>query len=323
MKKRITFIAIITLLTTLNIFGLNYPPKVSDVRFTQRTDDSYMVDIYYDVHDYLGDTMTVSIFASNDGGATFNFLISSVTGDIGDNILSGDNKHIVWDFGSDHPDYFSDQIIIKIIAEDHIVLGGPCPGIPTITYEGKTYNTVQIDDKCWLKENLNVGNMIVSDSATHNQTDNGILEKYCYNNDESYCDKYGGLYQWDEAMRYSTTEGAQGICPDGWHIPTSDEFAELRLSVSGLTNLVLAEGQDNNDDEKTNLSGFSGLYSGYRAGTDGSLFGEAKFTLYYSSTEAGYQLKDAGTQILRYDRIGIDYLNYRKNHGYSIRCLKD
>ena len=96
----------------------------------------------------------------------------------------------------------------------------PCPGTPTVTYEGKVYNTVQIFSQCWLKENLDVGVMI---DNTLYQEDNGIIEKYCPENSEDSCAIYGGLYQWDEAMKYSTSEWSQGICPPGWHIPTDAE----------------------------------------------------------------------------------------------------
>jgi uncharacterized protein (TIGR02145 family) len=303
------------------------PPKIEKVTFVQRNDGSFLVDIYYDLYGWIDGNLTVTLFASNNGGTTFDFLASSLTGDVGDSVTSGRKKHIVWDFGKDHPNYSSEQIQIKIIADNHIPLGEPCPGVPTVTYEGKIYNTVQIDNQCWLKENLDVGTMIRSDSASHNQLDNNVIEKYCYDNDVLNCDKYGGLYQWDEAMKYTTTEGAQGICPSGWHIPTNDEFATLRSSVAGLTNLILAKGQENNDNEKTNLSGFSALYAGYRSHEDGSLFGATHYTLYFSSTEGGYfvngKYRDAGTQVLRYDKPGIGYIPYHKQLGYSIRCLKD
>ena len=52
----------------------------------------------------------------------------------------------------------------------------PCPGLDSINYSGQWYHTVQIDSQCWFKENLNVGRMIL---GTQDQTDNGILEKYC------------------------------------------------------------------------------------------------------------------------------------------------
>jgi len=68
-----------------------------------------------------------------------------------------------------------------------------------VVYEGKTYNTVQIGDQCWMKENLNVGTMF--DNHLDMQ-DNFYLEKYCYDNNEAHCELYGGLYQWGEMMMY-------------------------------------------------------------------------------------------------------------------------
>jgi hypothetical protein len=73
----------------------------------------------------------------------------------------------------------------------------PCPGTPTVTYEGQVYNTIQIFSQCWFKENLNAGTMI---PGTQGMINNSVIEKYCYNNELDSCAKYGGLYQWDEIM---------------------------------------------------------------------------------------------------------------------------
>jgi len=58
-----------------------------------------------------------------------------------------------------------------------------------------------------------------------------VIEKYCYFNQARACSVLGGLYEWPEAMQYSTTEGAQGVCPDGWHIPTDKEWLELEAAL--------------------------------------------------------------------------------------------
>lgn len=87
----------------------------------------------------------------------------------------------------------------------------PACGTP-ITYDNKTYNTVQIGGQCWMAENLNVG---YQNYNTNNQTDNNIHEKYCYDDIGTNCTIYGGLYQWNEMMQYETTEGSKGICPGG------------------------------------------------------------------------------------------------------------
>ena len=77
-----------------------------------------------------------------------------------------------------------------------------------------------------MAENLRVGEMI---NSADEQIDNDTIEKYCMQNDTNNCSIYGGLYQWDELMSYTTTEGIQGICPDGWHIPSDQEIMELEV----------------------------------------------------------------------------------------------
>ncbi|MEI7813122.1 MAG: FISUMP domain-containing protein, partial [Ignavibacteria bacterium] len=108
-------------------------------------------------------------------------------------------------------------------------------GTSTVTYSGKTYHTVQIGSQCWLKENLDVGTMV---NGSRNQINNGTTEKYCYDDKPSNCATYGGLYQWDEAMAYSTTPGSKGICPTGWHIPTDAEYQTLIASANNNSNVL-------------------------------------------------------------------------------------
>jgi len=81
--------------------------------------------------------------------------------------------------------------------EKNLVL--PTDNSPTITYAGKVYHTVTIGNQTWMKENLNVGTMI---DSTKDQANNGIIEKYCFENDTANCNKYGGLYEWAEAVQY-------------------------------------------------------------------------------------------------------------------------
>ena len=90
--------------------------------------------------------------------------------------------------------------------------------------DGQTYNTVSINGKCWMTENMNVGTMV---NGTTAQTNNGNIEKYCYEDNPSNCSTYGGLYQGDEAVQYNLMPGTQGVCPQGWHIPEDWEWTEL------------------------------------------------------------------------------------------------
>ncbi|BFT94135.1 MAG: hypothetical protein MNSN_03960 [Minisyncoccus archaeiphilus] len=98
----------------------------------------------------------------------------------------------------------------------------PCDEIPSVSYGGKKYETIQIGTQCWIKDNLNIGDMIVFDQKP-GAFDNKV-QKHCYQDKIENCDTYGGLYSFYEASDYSLKEGTQGICPDGWRLPTESEI---------------------------------------------------------------------------------------------------
>ena len=200
--------------------------------------------------------------------------------------------------------------------------GSTCPGIPTVTYEGQVYNTVLIGEQCWLKENLNVGTMIIS---TAGQTNNGVIEKYCYGTETANCDEYGGLYQWDEMMQYTTTPGVQGICPSGWHIPTNGELTILTDYLGGID---VAGGKMKETDTThwnppntgaTNESGFTALGSG-KINSWGFPCNLKRYTHFWSSSENNNY---AWYLMLYYDSDEVNLNNYDKIFGYSVRCVKD
>jgi uncharacterized protein (TIGR02145 family) len=192
-----------------------------------------------------------------------------------------------------------------------------CQGIVNITYEGKVYKTVEIETQCWLKENLDVGSMI---PGSQNQTNNGIIEKYCYNDDPNNCNSYGGLYQWDEVMHYESNEGAQGICPPGWHIPTLAEFQILAGAVNWDGNSLKEIGQGTGGGAGTNTSGFSALLAGGRA-YNGYFYYLSYYAYFWSSTEYDATFANYVNLFSGDSNINFNFLN--KVYGYSVRCLKD
>lgn len=113
-----------------------------------------------------------------------------------------------------------------------MIEGIPCAGTEAVKHAGQLYATVMIEGVCWLKENLNIGTMIQSETP---MTNNGIIEKYCYGNEPANCREYGGLYQWDELMNYTQGDGSQGICPQGWHVASIDEWNDLTDIHPGFT----------------------------------------------------------------------------------------
>jgi uncharacterized protein (TIGR02145 family) len=160
---------------------------------------------------------------------------------------------------------------------------------------------------------LDVGTMVLG-SAT--QTNNGIVEKYCYNNTPANCNTYGGLYQWDEAMQYVTTEGPRGICPPGWYIPTHLDF----IALGGDANSLKAIGQGIGGGSGTNTTGFSALLVG-RRGMDGQ-FGQLGQTgsFWGSNSSTG----DNATTLCLLAANGDVILEIGpKIVGASLRCLRD
>ncbi len=201
------------------------------------------------------------------------------------------------------------------------------------TRDGQIYPTVQIGTQCWFAKNINIGTRI---NGSANQTNNSILEKYCYDDLPSNCNVYGGLYQWDEMMQYVTTEGAQGICPSGWHVPTDDEWCTLTqyLDPTVICTSVGWSGMNGGGKMKeagtfhwilpnagaTNESGFTALPGGNRnvTGTFSNLGNNAYF---WSSTE--YSSTYAWLRALTFNNYDVSRINYAKTNGFSVRCLKN
>ena len=153
------------------------------------------------------------------------------------------------------------------------------------------YNTVQIGDQCWLKENLHIGKMITGGSYMGN---NSFIEKFCYNNDTTFCNEYGGLYQWNEAMQYTNIPGIQGICPTGWHIPTNIEWGVLNDALGGqsvaggkLKETGLVHWNSPNTGA-TNSSGFSALGAGGWSIYNGAFAGLKDACFFWLSQYSGY-----------------------------------
>jgi uncharacterized protein (TIGR02145 family) len=196
-----------------------------------------------------------------------------------------------------------------------------------IQYAG-IIEAVQIGSQCWMAENLNIGTKIPGTTEMEN---NSILEKYCFNNSESNCDVYGGLYKWDEMMQYSITPGVQGLCPAGWHLPADAEWTML-TEFLGPTNIVGGKMKATGTIEAgtglwyapnggaTNSSGFTALPAGYR-NNDGTFYAQGSYTLLWSSTES--QDIAAWSRGLYNDGPPVYSGGYYKYLGFSVRCVND
>jgi len=195
----------------------------------------------------------------------------------------------------------------------------PCPGAPTVTdADGNIYPTIQIGEQCWMGKNLNVGRFVSSTLTGTDHTDlsnNGIIEKYCLNNDIENCKLYGGLYDWNEAMGYTDVENTQGICPDGWHIPGNADWAGLNnYYFYGNAGELMKVGAE---------SGFEGIFAGDRHVT-GQFFGFESSGYWWQSTSYLYQDINEGhlREIAACNGLLVKS-HFPKHTGLGIRCIKN
>jgi uncharacterized protein (TIGR02145 family) len=194
----------------------------------------------------------------------------------------------------------------------------------TDSRDGQIYSTVQIGEQCWMAENLNVGNRI---NAEIQMADNGVIEKYCYLNEEDTCSEYGGLYQWQEVMQYQSATGSQGICPSGWHVPTANEYTKLQTFLSGgLTacNRMRETGSRHwqyPNPEANNSSGFGCFAGGCSRFTDpGDFYGLMGAAFFWTSSTLDFNTYSV-YQVLGESEIFQN--NDLITRGASVRCIKD
>lgn len=184
--------------------------------------------------------------------------------------------------------------------------------------DGQVYPTVKIGSQCWMAKNLNFGIYKESVFTNDDHSDvknNGTVEKYAYDNTENNFNVYGGLYDWQEMMNYNFTEGSQGICPDGWHVPSYDEYVELVETIGGWNDagkILKMDGSSGFDflmgGSRTAKGGFAGI------GTSGSLW-TSTFSTSHPDTRAWnvYFIQNGDNGAKATDLMAV---------GKSVRCIK-
>jgi uncharacterized protein (TIGR02145 family) len=227
--------------------------------------------------------------------------------------------------------------LVKMYADDILIYptSFTCGDPFTDPRDEQIYSTVQIGDQCWMAENLNIGEMI---NGFEEMTNNSVIEKYCYDNNTANCDEYGGLYQWNEMMQYTTTPGVQGICPADWHIPTDDEWKILEGTVDSqypvgdpIWNNTGYRGYDaglnlksitgwNSGGNGSGLYDFGALPAGFRY-PSGDFYTLGYYGYFWSSSQD--YTRTAWYRLLDYDYDVVHRITYSKDYGFSVRCLKD
>jgi len=235
-----------------------------------------------------------------------------------------------------------DDVVFLI---SYIFSGGPAPDPnccesdcpPTVTdYDGNVYQTVLIGDQCWMMENLKVTHYRNGDPIPH-VTDGGTWSglssgAYCeYDNDPSHVPTYGRLYNW------YAVDDSRGLAPEGWHVPSDDEWKQLEMYLGMSQAEADAYGWRGTDEGgklkesgtthwnppnegATNESGFSALPGGYR-GSGGNFGSMGVYAYFWSFTELDSNY--SWYRGLSYGLSQGDRVSYSKQYGFSVRCVRD
>ena len=225
-----------------------------------------------------------------------------------------------------------------------------------VDIDGNHYSGIWIGNKLWMAENL----------RTTHYADSSLVGWSAPANNESYIPTYGLLYSWGTATHGHSSNnnpsGVQGICPDGWHLPSDAEWTDLENFVkihneyicgdcdyciakslaasSGWTSSAetCTPGYNQNTN---NATGFSALPAGYgkrhQAGGGGeppyfyySYEEFGSYAFFWSSTESvNDNTTYACSRELVYNRTGLSYgcsaeqSSSKKVDAYSVRCVRD
>ncbi len=210
-----------------------------------------------------------------------------------------------------------------------------CGGQTSLTYNGRTYDLVEIGGQCWFADNLATDQYRNSDpiptgldNATWQNTTAGAYA--IYNNDIANDVTYGKLYNW------YTTVDSRGLCPTGWHVPTDCEWMYLEgiLGMSTTDQQIQGSNRGNNqgglmkstslwtspNTGGTNSSGITALPSGYRR-SDGTYGLKGSYGYFWTST-SGTTL-NAWNRELVYNTATIKRDIDTKRLGFPVRCIRD
>jgi len=195
-----------------------------------------------------------------------------------------------------------------------------------IDIDGNIYRVVTIGSQKWMASNLKV-TRLNDGSPIPNVTDNAewsdlTTPAYCwYDNNIAHKNLYGGLYNWYVA-------GSSNICPEGWHVPTDEEWTQLTTYLGGeaeaggkLKESGTIHWKDPNTGA-TNETGFTALPGGRRY-QEGEFQDLGEVGRWWTSTEHESFEIAAWYRQMKFDGRNVFRHNLRKIHGYCIRCIKD
>lgn len=235
---------------------------------------------------------------------------------------------------------------VSISSSSVILSGGE--GTLKDSRDNQVYKTVTIGTQTWMAENLNY--------AYKGKTSTFDSSSFCYDDDPTNCSKYGRLYLWSAAMdsagTWSTngkgcgngkfclpTYPVRGVCPEGWHLPTEEDFRILSRGTGATWDernfyyidagkyLKSTSGWNDNGNG-TDAYGFSALPAGI--GLQGGPFQQLGYiATFWSAT----RVIESNVNDYYSDYAFVMTLGHNSDHAFlppqkmyfaaSVRCLKD
>lgn len=222
--------------------------------------------------------------------------------------------------------------------------GNSCADAPTVKdIDGNVYKTVQIGTQCWMRENIRTTRY--ADGSKVNP--DGMMSPGW---DESNVPVYSYLYDWPAtvrniAMTSESSKQVQGICPDGWHVPSKADWQSLfdyvksqpkwvnGTSKNSIAKALSAQERWNEglgfypdcfickNQAANNGTGFSALPAGYYGGDDVSITCSA----YFWASTCGKFGDELGPYSVSWgnSRSTVNMGPWLPGVGCSVRCLKN
>ncbi|MCF7919665.1 MAG: SUMF1/EgtB/PvdO family nonheme iron enzyme [Candidatus Cloacimonetes bacterium] len=205
------------LLITAGIIWCNSVPVIENFMVNQRTDGSQFIDVFYDLTDADGDLMTVIMQVSDDGGLNWSVNCGMLSGDVGEEICSGNGKQITWDFGAEHPGTFGDNYKIRLRVDDNyipnliLIAGGSFNnGTSEVTVSSFyicPYEVTQSDYQTIMGNN----------PSNFTGVYNGPVERVSWFNAIEYCNWLSIIAELTPCYSYSTYGTNPADWPTGWN----------------------------------------------------------------------------------------------------------
>ncbi|PID68340.1 MAG: hypothetical protein CR968_02175 [Flavobacteriia bacterium] len=205
--------------------------------------------------------------------------------------------------------------------------------------DGTEYHSVVIGNQVWMADNLRyLPTVNASDNISYSEPRYYVYDYHGTDVEEAkanpnYTD-YGVLYNWAAAMAGASTSvenpsGVQGICPEGWHMPSGTEWTELMDYLGGQDvagGKLKATGTDYWSAPNTGATdevGFNARGGGFKAILSANYLDKKNIGYYYTSTQHEYETETAYVIFMKYDQIKATPQNYNKDYGFSVRCVQD